>query len=219
MVVCNSKWTAECVKEAGVSMDKVKIIPIAYQPKKTFPHRPPHQGPLKIGFLGTLTLRKGIHHLCEAAKKASNYSDIKVICAGSTGEIAIKKLIQFHETVDYIGRIPRSGIDDFFSQIDVLAIPSVSEGFGIVQLEAMARGIPVISSNRTGEAVIDGVNGIKIKAGDIDALAEALSRLAENRDELEQMSLAALETIKEFSRERMVSHWRKIILDCENNKP
>jgi len=164
-------------------------------------------------------LRKGIHHLCEAAKKASNYSDIKVICAGSTGEIAIKKLIQFHETVDYIGRIPRSGIDDFFSQIDVLAIPSVSEGFGIVQLEAMARGIPVISSNRTGEAVIDGVNGIKIKAGDIDALAEALSRLAENRDELEQMSLAALETIKEFSRERMVSHWRKIILDCENNKP
>ncbi len=220
VIVCNSEWTVQCLKAVGVAESKLRIIPIPFDPP---PDRPPsrrdfRRGSLRVGFLGTLTLRKGIHHLLRAARLASEDAAVKVLCAGPS-EIDLARLDEFAGQVEYRGRIARSEIGRFFEECDVLALPSLSEGFGIVQLEAMALGIPVIASDRTGDVVIDGVNGLRVRAGDVEGLASAMLDLSGDPDRLEGMSAAARERVKVFSSTRVRELWRQCLIDTVEGRP
>lgn len=93
----------------------------------------------------------------------------------------------------------------------MLALPSVSEGFGIVQLEAMGQGLPVIASERTGEVVEDGVNGLRVRAGDVESLAQAMVRLAKDRELLGALSAQAPTTLAKFSMDVVAAQWDRVV--------
>jgi len=156
--------------------------------------------------------------LLRAARLASEDAAVKVLCAGPS-EIDLARLDEFAGQVEYRGRIARSEIGRFFEECDVLALPSLSEGFGIVQLEAMALGIPVIASDRTGDVVIDGVNGLRVRAGDVEGLASAMLDLSGDPDRLEGMSAAARERVKVFSSTRVRELWRQCLIDTVEGRP
>lgn len=69
----------------------------------------------------------------------------------------------------------------------------------MTQLEAMAHGVPVITTDRCGDVVTHGIDGLLIPAGSSEAIAEALVYLAQNRHALQEMSAAAVKKIKMFS--------------------
>jgi len=88
-----------------------------------------------------------------------------------------------------------------------------------VQLEAVALGIPVIASDRTGDVVIDGVNGLRVRAGDVEGLASAMLDLSGDPDRLEGMSAAARERVKVFSSTRVRELWRQCLIDTVEGRP
>jgi glycosyltransferase involved in cell wall biosynthesis len=217
VIVCNSKWTVYCMEKSGVPKSKLVVIPIPYYSHYKKVIKQHNHEILNVGFLGTLTMRKGIHILCAAARQASEIVNLHVVCAG-VFKISKDKFFEYRDCVEYIGNLPRSDIDEFFSRIDVLALPSMSEGFGIVQLEAMARGIPVISSDRTGDIVINGKNGLRVKAGSVSELSEAFILLAKNKSLLSEMKNCAVDSAKNYNPDLVAMYWHKLIDSNPTNR-
>ena len=102
----------------------------------------------------------------------------------------------------------RSDAADLMAAFDLLLVPSLGEGFGLVLLEAMARRVPVIAS-RVGaipEVIAHGESGILIEPRDVEALAQAMARLLDDRALRKYMGLLGAARLEErFSVERMVA--------------
>jgi glycosyltransferase involved in cell wall biosynthesis len=86
-----------------------------------------------------------------------------------------------------------------YQSADLFVLPTVSDGFAITQLEAMAHGLPVIATPHCGQVVQHEVNGLIIPARDAAALAAAVERLMKDRPLLESMRGAAMRRVEDFS--------------------
>jgi glycosyltransferase involved in cell wall biosynthesis len=97
--------------------------------------------------------------------------------------------------VEWLGQLPREEVLREMEQHDVLCMPSLHEGFGLVLLEALSRSLPVIATVNTGapDIIRDGVEGFIIPIQSSEAIQERLLMLAEDRDRLEMMSASARE--------------------------
>jgi len=84
--------------------------------------------------------------------------------------------LNINEYVSFKNKVPHSKVIDLFKEIDIFAIPSHSESFGVAAVEAMATGLPVVASNIGGlpEVVDDGKTGMLVKPGDVEDLKRAL---------------------------------------------
>ena len=109
----------------------------------------------------------------------------------------------------------RSDIKEILSAIDILAIPSLLEGFPMVTLEAMAMAKPIIATDIDGitEQITDGVNGILVPPKDPSALAKAVIQVLNDKELARSMGLAARKKVEqEFSVEKMITETEKIYL-------
>ena len=99
----------------------------------------------------------------------------------------------------FIGRVARDQAVNLYREADVFVLPTISDGFAITQLEAMAHGVPVIATPNCGEVVSPGVDGLIVPAGDSQSLAKALIKLDEDRALLTSMSRGAIDKSRQFS--------------------
>jgi glycosyltransferase involved in cell wall biosynthesis len=163
------------------------IDPTPYQPDVPPPSRRPAGDPLRrptIGVVARLAPQKGHRVLFDAlpAIKAA-VPDVHTRLVGheelsTTAELMAQALqTGVAEYVDFEGF--RSDIPQVMADLDVFVLPSLWEGFGLVLLEAMAAGRPVVASavGPIPEIVVDGVTGLLVPPGDSAALAEAVTRL------------------------------------------
>jgi alpha-maltose-1-phosphate synthase len=155
-------------------------------------------GALRVLFLGTVCLRKGVHYLLDAARQLGP-SKVQLSLIGGVapdGEVLLKR----HATgSERMGKVDRTGLADLFAEHDVLVLPSVEDGFGMVICEAMAAGLPVIASRHTGgpDVIAEGETGFIVPACDVSALATALAILADDRDRCVRMGDAAAQTMRQ----------------------
>jgi glycosyltransferase involved in cell wall biosynthesis len=111
--------------------------------------------------------------------------------------------------VEFHGSIPKSVLFEAYQSADVLVFPTLSDGFGLVVTEAMAHGLPVITTDQAGAAdLISPDNGIIVPTADARALADALQWCLDNRDRLQAMRHHALET----ARRRQWRHYRRDLI-------
>lgn len=102
-----------------------------------------YDGNLTFGFLGRFTEEKGILQLLDCFKERE---DSLIIAGSGTSIDAVEAVVNHKENVSYVGKLSQHEVGDFFSQIDVLIIPSFIEGGPIVGVEAMAAGKLIIST-------------------------------------------------------------------------
>jgi rhamnosyl/mannosyltransferase len=143
-------------------------------------------GPRLVFFIGRHVYYKGIEYLIRAMQNVNAH-----LVIGSDGPLTpeleeLTRTLGLSSRVTFAGRIPDEDLASYYHACDVFCLPSVarSEAFGIVQLEAMACGAPVVSSRLTTGVVyvnLDGVTGLTVPPADPPALADALNRLL--RDE------------------------------------
>ena len=89
------------------------------------------------------------------------------------------------EAVVFHGSVPRTTLFNAYEDADVLVFPTLSDGFGMVVAEAMAHGLPVITTDQAGAAVlVTADNGLIVPAADPKSLADALRWCLDNRDRL-----------------------------------
>ena len=139
---------------------------------------------VKILFVGRLEHRKGFDILVRSIPKIiESFSDIHIdICGtGELLEIAKSDLLPSHlSKISFHGYQTRESLDLFYSNCDIFIAPSRYESFGIVYLEAMKFSKPVIAcdSGGTPEVVSDGTTGILVEPGNVESLAKAVLKLA-----------------------------------------
>ena len=161
---------------------------------------------------------KGIHDLILAfTKVVRNYRDWKLVIVGPVNnkhyynylQELIKKL-RVNDNVVFLGKISDSELARIYMEASIFVLPSYVEGFSIARVEALAYGLPVITTATGGSEVVRGV-GFIVKPGDIDGLAEALEKLI-NDDVLRTLlSEAALNRAKELTWRRSAERLVKII--------
>lgn len=164
-------------------------------------------GPRVLFFVGRHVYYKGIDHLIRAMKDVDAHL---VIGSGGplTGELReLTRTLALSSRVSFVGRITDEDLPCFYHASDVFCLPSVarSEAFGIVQLEAMACGVPVVGSRLTTGVVYvnrDGVTGLTVPPADSAALAQALNRLLDDDGLRRKLGEQARERVhREFTHE------------------
>ena len=156
-----------------------------------------------ILFMGRLVYEKGITTLISAMPKIlNNYHDAKLIIAGKGGMIdelrAQVNYLGLGNKVYFTGYLGSKDVQKMYKCADVAVFPSTYEPFGIVALEGMLSGTPVVVSDVGGlnEIVEHGVNGMKSYAGNANSLADSILSLLFNPDLCEKVTKNAKEKVK-----------------------
>ncbi len=183
-IVVNSSWSNELLIRQGVVADKIRVIPLAYlgiaqsDIKKGQSSSRPAGKPLTVLFLGQVNLRKGVGQLFDAIRMLKGES-IRFVFAGPLG-IKVPADIQSNPAVQMLGAVDRNQAAELYRSSDLFILPTLSDGFAITQLEAMAHGLPVIASRFCGQVVTHGVNGHILDEVSPEAIAKILTELLED---------------------------------------
>lgn len=196
-VIVHSEHSKRALMQQGVAEGRCIVAPPAFEPITGGRVRKgkPGQG-LRVLFVGNHCVAKGFHYYVQAAKSAPAGMEFH-----SAGRTMLKETYHADAAkhVRMHGHLPQASIFKLMADSDVMVFPTLSDGFGLVQLEAMSLGLPVISTPHCGDVVRDGVDGFRIPLRDSCAINTSLQRLMEDPDRLCKMSAAALERSKHFS--------------------
>lgn len=220
------------VKESQIPekfRDKVLIVPNYVDSGKYIPElsgeriRREHSLENKkvIFFLGRLVPYKGVEYLIKAYKKVrEQVKDSALIIAGRGPlEQELKKLAADMSMEDIIfTEADEDDIPEYYAACDIFVLPSITrqEAFGIVLLEAMSSGKPVVSTNISGMPYVVGDAGIVVPPKDPDALAAAIIKILTDKDLRIRMGRRARERVeKEFNKDCATEKTIKVYMSAE----
>jgi glycosyltransferase involved in cell wall biosynthesis len=211
IVMVNSEWSRQALMKQGVPEGKLEVLPLAYESEKVKGNSRKAKGemnlpfcpirPLRVLFLGQVILRKGIQYLIEAARLLER-EPIHFDVVGSIG-ISDEGVASAPANMTFHGPVSRDRTEEFYRSADLFVLPTITDGFALTQLEAMANGLPVIATPNCGEVVSDGVDGLIVPASDANALAEAFQLLLQDPAKLQSMSEATAAKLEQFSLTRL----------------
>jgi len=174
LVIVNSSFTKQSLVDAGIPEGRIKVIPLG-APHVNKEIRSQPKSPFIFLSAGTQSVRKGVHYLLQAWRKLRPQGDVELWLIGQMA-LPERLLADLPGKVVIRASVPRAELMEIYGRASVLVFPSLCEGFGMVITEAMANGLPVITTNNTaGPAFIHhGRNGFLIPIRDPDCLAEAM---------------------------------------------
>jgi len=214
--------TTKCVVTGLVGDKKPSVI--GYPPTDRFADRVISEKEIRerakgdelhVLFLGNVIYRKGLHTLLRAVnglKRRPEFiegSKVKVDVVGGLGAepkyaYEMERFVLTHglsPAVKFHGALDNEPLIEMYKQAHVMLVPSSYEGFGIVYLEGMGFGLPAIGTTvgAAGEVITHGEDGYLIEPDNAESLADILSKLANDRDLLLQLSLNAVKRFKSQS--------------------
>jgi glycosyltransferase involved in cell wall biosynthesis len=198
VIIANSSLTARSHLAAGADPAKVLVVPLAAPAPLTeiASDERPGRRPLEVIWAGSFSLRKGAHYLLEAWRLLRPGANATLHVYGQPG-LPEGLAATAAERLTFHGSVPRAVLFEAYQSADVLVFPTLSDGFGMVVTEAMAHGLPVITTDQAGAAeLVSSDNGLIVPAADSRALAQALQWCLDNRDRLHAMRFHALETAR-----------------------
>jgi glycosyltransferase involved in cell wall biosynthesis len=189
----------------GVPNEKVMVTLLSSVDGRLFvPGGVRQGGPFTILYVGRMELRKGVHYLLQAFEELS-VAGAELWLVGPLLPEMEPFLKRAKKGVKYLGTLPRNELPKIYQAASVFVLPSIEDGFGLVIVEAMACGLPVIATENTGgpDIIRDGVDGFLVPIRDAQALRARLSWLYEHRDECRDMGQRAHErTVADFNLSR-----------------
>ncbi|NEQ98018.1 MAG: glycosyltransferase family 4 protein [Cyanothece sp. SIO2G6] len=193
-----SSMTKRSLLDAGVSSKKISVIPYG-APIEYFHPQPKQDQQFRALFVGRVGPRKGVHYLLDAWQqlKLPN-AELQLI---GVNELPDHWLAQYERSICYCASVPHHSLNAYYSNASVFVFPSLVEGFGLVLLEAMACGIPVITTpNTAGPDIInDGVDGFIVPIRDVEVLKEKIEWCYQHPKELMGMGHAARQKAEQLN--------------------
>ncbi|MEP0886205.1 glycosyltransferase family 4 protein [Trichocoleus sp. ST-U3] len=185
-----SSFVQNSLLETGAKPEKISVIPFG-APIDYFHPQPKPDKLFRTLFVGRVGPRKGVHYLLQAWQELS-LPEAELLLVG-INEFPEGWLDQYTKGIRHISSVPHASLNRYYSAANVLVLPSLVEGLALVQLEAMACGIPLITTPNAGgsDIVTDGVEGFIIPVRDVEALKEKLEWCYTHPEELAHMGQAA----------------------------
>jgi glycosyltransferase involved in cell wall biosynthesis len=177
VVTVSNRVREQCIERYGVNADRIQVVYNGVDPQPPGEEESPwHSGDGKVVlFLGRVTLQKGPEYFVEAARRVLEVDpDVTFIMAGS-GDMLPRMIersadLGIGSRMVFTGFVDREEATRLYRLADVFVMPSVSEPFGIVPLEAMSEGVPVIVSRQSGVSEVVR-HAIKVDFWDVEDLA------------------------------------------------
>ena len=198
VLLVNSDYVKDTFVGQGFSPDKIRVVHWGidqsfYSLKNTYRIK----GPVKLIFTGGFGSRKGGTLIINAVQRLMDQGiDFTLEIAGSiTGDIPIPEWFMTSPRVIFHGHKPHSELKELLAAADIYIFPTYVEGSAQSVKEAMAVGLPVITTRQSGAPIEDGFSGCYIKDDDEQALADAIVHLAGNEALRTKMGIGAKETI------------------------
>ena len=193
LILVLSKRAAETFRVQGFPEEKLFYLPRGVDVERFTPgERPPH---FRAIFSGALIERKGVHHLLEAWSRL-DLKDAELWLVGSVHDEMKPYLEKFaRPDVKVVGFAKQP--ETYLRQATIHIFPSQCEGSAKVTYEAAACGLPQITTREAGDVVEDGVQGIIVPPGDVDAIAAAIQKLYDHPEMVARMSVAARQRVVE----------------------
>lgn len=179
-IVVGGSYAAQTLLERGLPPERVVVNPYGADWSRfaapAAASAPGANRPLRFLYVGSVIARKGVPVLLDAWRRLAP-RDAELWLAGSIGPRE-RPLLPALPGVRYLGQVPRAEMPRLYGECDVFVLPSLFEGFGLVVLEALAAGLPVISTPHTGavDVVRSPVLGELVPVLDADALTAAMQR-------------------------------------------
>ena len=197
-IVVPSRFAKQSFVEMGLDPAKILVVPYGANLSRFAPQCEPAKDEFVILFVGQFGLRKGAPYLLEAfARFRHPRKRLRIVGAILPQARAIMGRFDL-EGVEFVGEIPNKLLAQHYSSANVLVLPSVEEGFGLVMGEAMACGCPVVATRNTGapELFEHEREGLIVPAQDAEELATAFERIAQDPDLRQAMSAASLARVR-----------------------
>lgn len=196
-----SSFVQNSLLEVGAKAEKISVIPFG-APIDYFHPQPKPDKLFRALFVGRVGPRKGVHYLLQAWQELS-LPEAELLLVG-INEFPEGWLNQYTKGIRHISSVPHASLNRYYSSASVLVLPSLVEGLALVQLEAMACGIPLITTPNAGgsDIVTDGVEGFIIAVRDVEVLKERLEWCYTHPEELAQMGQAARQKAEQLTWEQ-----------------
>jgi glycosyltransferase involved in cell wall biosynthesis len=224
-VTAPSRYTLEAVLERGVFANaRTRVIPNPYtwnsaelltRQQTHVIQKKARGSSLFFLFLGRLEPEKGIRELLAAFSNVSKkYPNLCLWVAGwGTLEDELRRNWGNHPAIKFLGRVQGKQKEKLLEEMDVMVVPSTwPEVFGIVSVEALAFGKPVIASNTGGlpEIIVEGQTGWLFEPGNIQALQDRLECVVLHPQMLDEMSQACYEASKKYAVDMVTREYLKL---------
>jgi glycosyltransferase involved in cell wall biosynthesis len=199
-IIAVSRFTASQVEELlKVPAERIRVIPHGV-------HIPaPSGGPREnlVLFVGAIQRRKNVARLVKAFERLP--ADWRLALAGaSDGYGAAEELHAIEESprrgaIDVLGYVSSPDLERLYQRARIFAFPSLDEGFGMPVLDAMAHGVPVVTSTSSALPEVAGDAALLVNPLQVDSIADALSRLAADDALQDDLARRGLERARQFS--------------------
>jgi glycosyltransferase involved in cell wall biosynthesis len=203
-----SSFTRETLVENGAARSAISVIPYGVDTARFTPDVRRRSGPgskLQLLFVGRINQRKGIKYLLEALRLLGT-SDVHLTVCGRVVD-GLELFRSFAGQVEVRPSVSSAELVAAYQSADMFVFPSVAEGFGLVLLEALACGLPILSTTRTAapDLIESGVQGFVVEPRRPDLIAARIEWALHHRTEVTEMGRRARLCAEQFSWERFRS--------------
>ena len=189
-VITASTFARDSVARAPGLKAPIRVIPYGTRPATVSPPRAPARGRLRVLFVGALSQAKGLGYLLEAVARLGPKIEFTLIGRRISPVVPAPAILGKYR---WIPSLPHDELLSEMARHDVLVLPSLHEGFGLVLTEAMGQGLVVITTPHTAgpDLITDGIDGFVVPIRSSAAIEEALTCLLRDGDRLAAMQEAA----------------------------
>jgi glycosyltransferase involved in cell wall biosynthesis len=195
-----SEFSKQSVKFNGFSDNQIIVAPYGVNNVAFKPLEKKYDNGLKVLFVGEINQRKGIVQILDTAKELSHLN-IEFNLVGLGKEYHEELYVPYEDYVNFRGRVSFEDLQMYYGTSHIFVFPSMGEGFGLVLLEALSAGLPIVTSKNCGgpDIITEGYNGFTIDAGNTQELKEKILWFYNHMELLPQMQENAIESIKNRS--------------------
>jgi glycosyltransferase involved in cell wall biosynthesis len=200
-LLCPSEFVVKTFLDKGYAREKLARHIYGFDEKTYYPSGEPREAkrPLTMLFVGVCAVRKGVHYALDAWFKSPASREGKFLIAGEFLPAYQKKLAPMlsHPSVHVLGH--RDDVPELMRKSDILVLPSIEEGFGLVITEAMGSGCVPLASEACTEICCHKKTGLMHRVGDVESLTQHITMLHEDRALLERLRAASLKMVPEIT--------------------
>ncbi len=196
VIGCRS-FADEVVHNHGISLDRLTIVPGATNVDQFKPAQPigALREPARLLYHGRVDQRKGVLDFVHAGRQLIEAGEsVRLIISGIGPDAeAARQLVSelsMDDHTEFLGAVPYDAAAQVYARGDLFVSPTYAEGFSNTILEAMASGLPIVSTRTVGvvDCLEDGTNAVLVEPGDVEALTQATQRML--HDETYRVELA-----------------------------
>ena len=200
-LLCPSDFVVKTFLDKGYPSEKLVRHLYGFDENVYYPDDKRHDTKrgLTMLFVGVCAVRKGVHYALEAWLQSPACKDGTFLIAGEFLPAYADKLASMlsHPSVRVLGH--RNDVPELMRKSDILILPSIEEGFGLVIAEAMGSGCVPLASEACTEICMHMKTGLVHRVGDIASLKDQITRLHEDRALLGRLRAASLEAAREIT--------------------